>query len=145
MNELFLTGYEGEKIDDFLTRLESTQVTAVVDVREIPLSRKNGFSGNSLEKELSVRGIRYYPFSELGSPGEIREELYSTGDYLSFFKQYRKYLHTKKTSIKNLDELISNEKRATLLCFEKNHELCHRSIIANELIKIHPHLQVIPL
>lgn len=145
MTKLFLTGYEGEKLSDFLSKLKKAKVTAVIDVREIPLSRKNGFSGDALKKELSKIKIKYYHFSELGSSKEMRENLYSTGDYLSFFKKYRNYVRKKESSIKELNRVVTKEKKATLMCFEKNNDLCHRSIITSEIIKINPQLMVIPI
>jgi len=41
---LFTLGYEGLTIEAFIARLQAAQVKTVVDVRELPLSRKKGFS-----------------------------------------------------------------------------------------------------
>lgn len=145
MNKVFLVGYEKETIEEFLEKLNRANITTVIDVREIPLSRKNGFSRTNLEKILEERGIKYHHFQELGSPSEIREELKKDGDYLRFFKAYRNYLQHRLGIVENLLSLISAKKHSALLCFEKDCELCHRSIIASELIKINPHLQVTPI
>lgn len=45
---LFTLGYEGLVIDAFIARLQAAQVKTVVDVRELPLSRKKGFSEISI-------------------------------------------------------------------------------------------------
>jgi len=41
---VFTLGYEGLTIEAFITRLQAAQVKTVVDVRELPLSRKEGGS-----------------------------------------------------------------------------------------------------
>lgn len=45
---LFTLGYEGLVLDAFIARLQAAQVKTVVDVRELPLSRKKGFSKISI-------------------------------------------------------------------------------------------------
>lgn len=145
MNKVFLVGYEKETIEEFLEKLTDANVSTVIDVREIPLSRKNGFSGANLEKVLKEKGITYYHFQALGSPSKIRVELKRDGDYLRFFKAYRNYLKHRLGIVENLSSLINTKKHSALLCFERDCELCHRSIIASELIKMNPHLQVTPI
>lgn len=145
MPKLYLTGYEKETIEKFLNKLEKSGITAVIDVREIPLSRKNGFSKVNLEKTLKERGIEYYHFPELGSPSKIRTELKATGDYLEFFRAYRRHAKNKFVTVKNVLNIIQNKKHSALLCFEKDCDLCHRTILASELLKLNPHLQVTPI
>jgi len=145
MPHLFLTGYEKETIEEFIEKLKREHIDVVIDIREIPLSRKNGFSKNNLEKLLLSHGIRYFHYQELGSPSKIRSELRSTGDYLKFFKEYRIYAKKKITTLKNVLNVIHAHKHSVLLCFEKDCELCHRTIVASELLKLNPHLQVTPI
>lgn len=145
MPKLFLTGYEKETIDEFLIKLEKAGITTVIDVREIPLSRKNGFSKVNLGKILKGRGIEYYHFPELGSPSKIRGELKATGDYLEFFRAYRKHARNELVAVKDVLTLIQKKKHSVLLCFERNCELCHRTILASELLKLNPQLQVTPI
>lgn len=45
---LFTFGYEGLDIDAFVDRALAAGVRTIVDVRELPLSRKKGFSKNPL-------------------------------------------------------------------------------------------------
>lgn len=42
--ELLTIGYEGRKIDEFIERLKEFNISRLIDVREIPFSRKPGFS-----------------------------------------------------------------------------------------------------
>lgn len=145
MTKLFLTGYEKKEFGTFLNELEDLKIKALIDVREIPLSRKNGFSKTTLEENLNKHGIKYYHFPELGSPHRIRERLYSTGDYLSFFTEYREYINKQESSIEELAEIILEEKSSALLCYEKDHELCHRSIITDEITEINKDIWVTPI
>ena len=144
--KLFLTGYEKETIEEFIDKLQTNGIEAVIDVREIPLSRKNGFSKVNLERELRNRKIKYYNFPKLGSPSVIRNDLKTQKtDYLNFFRKYRHYLKANQSSLAKVAKIAFAEKISTLLCFERQTELCHRSIIASAILKSYPHLQVIPL
>lgn len=145
IKKLYLTGYEKENIDEFLKKLKEAKITTVIDIREKPLSRKNGFSKFILEKLLVKNGVTYFHLQDLGSPEYLRTQLKKDLNYLTFFKEYRKYLHQKPNLIKKTLDVIYANGRSTLLCFEKEYQLCHRSIVASELIKCDPNLQVIPL
>lgn len=146
MPHLFLTGYEKETIEEFINKLKINHITTVIDVREIPLSRKNGFSKNKLSPILIANGIKYYHLPQFGSPYEIRNDLKSgRSDYLDFFKKYRKYIQGEKFAFKDLLEIINNNGKTLLLCFEKDSDLCHRSILANEILKRDKNLTITPL
>ncbi len=41
-------GYEGSTIEDFVAALRHASINVLIDVRELPLSRKKGFSKNQL-------------------------------------------------------------------------------------------------
>ena len=56
---LFTLGYDGLTIDAFIARLQAAQVKTVVDVRELPLSRKKGFSKTAFCTALATHGIAY--------------------------------------------------------------------------------------
>ena len=134
MTEVALTGYEGETISAFVHKLQA-DVKAVIDIREIPLSRKKGFSKNTLAKTLWSRGIEYHHFKELGSPSEIRNQLRSDGDYIDFFEKYKRHARKNGGILKNVLKII-HSKHSALLCFEKDCELCHRTIVASELQRL---------
>ena len=145
MKKLYLTGYEKETIEEFLNKLKKENITTVIDIREKPLSRKNGFSKNLLEKLLEKNGINYFHFQDLGSPEILRNQLKKDLDYLYFFKNYRKYIRSQSGLIKKVLKTIYSNGRSVLLCFEKEYEHCHRSIVASELIKCDPNLKIIPM
>jgi len=143
---ILLTGYEKETIEEFIYKLIDNNVKAVIDVREIPLSRKYGFSKIHLKRELNRYNIKYFHLPELGSPTNIRKDLKTNRlDYLEFFKRYREYLQNKNDVLENLANIATNEETTALLCYEKCTELCHRSIIANEMTIRYPQFQITPI
>ncbi|MBI2326923.1 DUF488 domain-containing protein [Candidatus Curtissbacteria bacterium] len=142
---LFLTGYEKETIEEFLSKIIKAKIDLIVDVREIPLSRKNGFSKQHLQKLLESNGVSYLHYPKLGSPSVIRKELYKNGDYVKFFSEYRKYANENAHEIQSVLDSIEKWKHPAIMCYEKFCELCHRSIIASELLKLNNNLRVIPI
>jgi uncharacterized protein (DUF488 family) len=68
MATLFTVGYEGSKPSDLFASLQDNGITLLIDVREVPISRKPGFSKTSLSLGLDVAGIRYLHLKGLGDP-----------------------------------------------------------------------------
>jgi len=54
---VFTIGYEGLGIDVFKALLAERGIETVVDIREVPWSRKPGFSKQPLESALRLAGI----------------------------------------------------------------------------------------
>ena len=137
VTKLYTIGYEGLDIEQFIQKLKDARINYILDVREIPLSRKKGFSKNILAEELRKEGINYSHFKVLGSPKYIRDELKETQDYDKFFKSYKKYLSTQKETLEIVNVAIEANinMKFCLLCFEKDYKTCHRSALAEELIK----------
>jgi len=126
----FTIGYEGKTIEQFIKKLQDTNIEQIIDVREIALSRKNGFAKNTLKQKLEEKNISYKHFPELGSPASIRNMLYENWNYDEFFKAYTVYLENQEQQ-KVLTELeeIAVSKRTAIMCFEHDGLKCHRQII----------------
>lgn len=137
MTNLFTIGYEGLTIENWLRTLLKEKINLIVDVREMPISRKKGFSKNAMTNLLNQNGIAYIHIKELGSPGEIRKELYETGDYSLFFSKYKAYLNKQRSIVSELIE-VCQEKNACLLCFERKASQCHRSVITEKISEVNP-------
>ncbi|MCT4559545.1 MAG: DUF488 domain-containing protein [Pelagimonas sp.] len=133
--ELMTIGYEGSTISDFVATLRAAGVQCLVDVRELPLSRKKGFSKNALREALSDAGIRYEHFKKLGDPKPGRDAA-RAGDYATFRKIFSEHLDTEdaQLALDSVTPIVLNG-GACLLCFERSHKECHRSMVANELIE----------
>lgn len=135
----FTIGYEGRSLDDFITNLLEAGVERIVDVRELPLSRKRGFSKRALAKALAERGIEYVHVRAAGNP--YRDLRHDVDRCLA---AYRDHLRANPAAI---DEVIAalEGTRAALLCVEHDHTVCHRSVLAARLarrrnVKVAAHL-----
>lgn len=130
--EILTIGYEGRKIDDFVDCLKKSNISRLIDVREIPLSRKKGFSKTALRERLECENIKYVHLKALGSPSLIRNKLKSDLDYNYFFKAYLEYLSQNMEVVKEVYEYLSDGINC-FMCFERSPEKCHRSAVANKI------------
>jgi uncharacterized protein YeaO (DUF488 family) len=132
---VYTIGYEGKKINEFIDRLKNINIEQLIDVREIALSRKNGFAKTALRKTLNENAIVYKHLPELGSPSQIRHKLKQEGDYIKFFKEYTLYLENEEPK-KALIELkdLAHMRRTVIMCFEYSVDKCHRKIIKEHLV-----------
>jgi uncharacterized protein (DUF488 family) len=130
----FLTmGYEGLTSQQFFQVLLKNKVETIVDIRELPLSRKVGFSKKSLAQAAGDYCLEYVHLAALGSPRDIRHDYWHDNDWQRFTRRYKSYLKTQEDSIRELSELIKRE-RCCLLCFEADHNFCHRIFVAEQLV-----------
>ena len=132
---LYTIGYESKNVDDLISQLKSHDISTLVDVREIPISRKKGFSKAIFSEYLNKNGIEYIHLKRLGSPKNIRKELKQNKDYFSFFKKYLEYIKLHRSIINDLYKIIL-EKDCCIMCYEDLPIKCHRKIICDEIEKI---------
>jgi uncharacterized protein (DUF488 family) len=138
--QLFTIGYEGRSLDDLIDQLKSSGVRRVVDVRELPLSRRRGFSKTPLASALEAAGIAYEHVRKLGNPKPLRDR-YKSGDVEGGARAYRAHLHNGSYSA--LVELAESLDEATcLLCFEAEHDRCHRAVITGAIAERVPRLAI---
>lgn len=102
----------------------------VVDVRQLPLSRKRGFSKSALAAFLAERGVDYVSARELGTPVEMRKRYKASGDFAALAREYNEYLATVGDLVDKLYRMALDEP-CCLLCFERNAAMCHRSLLAD--------------
>ncbi|NUZ08937.1 DUF488 family protein [Piscinibacter koreensis] len=131
MKGLFTIGYEGASLADFVRTLTREGVTTLLDVRELPLSRRKGFSKTSLAELLTSRGIAYRHERALGTPRPLRRSLAVERDYPAFFAAFGAHLDSHSRVLEELS--ASLEGRVALMCFERDHKACHRSSVADRL------------
>lgn len=143
---LFTIGYEGLDLEHFIRFLKADDVDILVDVREIPLSRKKGFSKNRLAEALKTEGIEYEHIKALGSPSPIRKKLKTDWNYEAFFNAYDHYLDDHKDAMDMLTDIVDTYDHVCLMCFEKTQDICHRRRIADRTAKRYRgHLDVKPV
>jgi uncharacterized protein (DUF488 family) len=130
---LFTTGYEQHHRPELLVEaLTAAGVELLLDVRELPLSRRRGFSKTALGATLADAGIAYGHQRALGNPKPLRE-LYRSGRQPEGEAGYR--AHIRNGSSWAVDELAQSMtgKVMCLMCFEQDHRCCHRTVVVDEL------------
>jgi uncharacterized protein (DUF488 family) len=139
--KLFTVGYEGRSIDELVDALHAAGVERLIDVRELPLSRRRGFSKTALGDALRKAGILYVHVKALGNPKPNRER-YWAGDVDGGAAVYREHLNNgSRSALIELAESLGDAP-ACLLCFERDHTVCHRDVIVEELEELAPRLKV---
>lgn len=130
---LFTIGYEKAELADFIATLKLCNIEQLLDVRELPQSRKRGFSKNILAAALEAEGIAYLHFKQLGDPKHGREAA-RQGNYMQFEEIFQAHmdLEASKVALVSLAECAS-KKTSVLLCYERDHRFCHRKILADKL------------
>jgi hypothetical protein len=127
-------GYEGRSLEGFLNILIQRGVTLLCDVRRNPLSRKYGFSKNTLAKGCEGVGIHYEHLPELGIASEDRRGLETQADYDALFLEYeRNSLPLQKDALAKIRRWVKDGKRVALTCFERFPQQCHRHCVADAL------------
>jgi uncharacterized protein (DUF488 family) len=133
---VFTIGYEGSTIDSFLNKLIGSNISVVVDVRSNPQSMKYGFSKKSLKQYIESAGMKYIHIPELGIPSTMRKGLGKSVSHKTLFKTYEtKLLPKQEIEIKQLIDLTNQNERIALVCFEAEHNLCHRHTLVEHLQK----------
>jgi uncharacterized protein (DUF488 family) len=130
---VYSIGYERRTGDELVNALHDAGVEYLADVRDKAVSRRPEFGGRAVQALCERAGIEYEPWPELGAPQEQRDALHQTGDFNRFLRVFRS--HAQATMGQPLERLaaIVRERRVALLCYERAHEECHRSIIAELL------------
>ena len=126
---LYTFGYEGLDIDRYIARLIDVGVKTIIDVRQLPLSRKRGFSKRVFAEKLENAGIAYLHSPILGCPKMIRDTYKVSGDWNKYTIDFMAYLRKQDASIRELAK-ISRATNACLVCFEADFNYCHRTFVA---------------
>ena len=128
---LFTIGYEQTPARAVLDELEQAGVKLLVDVRAVASSRRAGFSKNQLAAGLDERGITYLHLRGLGTPKEGRLAARS-GKFDLLHRIYSAHLKTPQAreEMDELSALVTKSGPVCILCYERDHQHCHRRWIA---------------
>ncbi|HYD70368.1 DUF488 domain-containing protein [Azospirillum sp.] len=130
---IWTIGYERAAPDALIAALREAGVQAVLDVRELPLSRRAGFSKGPLRAALAEAGIDYIHLKALGTPAEGREAA-RRRDHGRFWAIVEERLDTPEAeaALHRAAEL-ARARRSCLLCLEADPCVCHRLRVAERL------------
>lgn len=130
---IFTVGYEGLQLDEFIEMLATEGIELVVDVRQLPLSRKRGFSKTPLAGALQTSEIEYRHIRALGAPREIRNELKQDGDWDSYRCSYEQLVLNRQEQQLEVVSRMAAKRKTALMCFERDPAACHRTLIAERM------------
>ncbi len=132
MLEILTVGYEGLDPKKFFTLLKRCGVEMIIDVRELPLSRKRGFSKGALAALCDQEEIEYTHIPELGCPRDVRHEYREDSDWANYTIQFKQHLVQQKEPLERVAKL-ADKRRICLLCYETDFNFCHRTYVAEAL------------
>lgn len=130
---IYTIGYEGWGLDLWIDTLHEHGVRTVVDVRELPLSRRPGWSKKALAQRLAESGLGYIHMRALGTPAPLRHGLKDGSlPFSEFEPQFRDLLADRGEELGALVELARSQP-VVLMCWEEDPARCHRSIVVQAL------------
>jgi uncharacterized protein (DUF488 family) len=134
MPDVMTIGYQDRTVEQLIQDVVAAGIKVLVDVRLTPLSRKTGLSKNGLAARLRDAGIDYVHLPELGNPRENRGS-FRRGDE-GAVARYQDVLRTPESQ-SALDQLVrlATHQRVALMCFEHDAAECHRSVVADALVR----------
>lgn len=120
-------GYERRSVEEMVQILTDNRVRVVIDIRQLPLSRRKGFSKRALADRLSGAGIEYRHIRSAGNP--YRHLKAQTRRCLAL---YASYISRHPEAVKLVKDEMTKPTVA-VLCYERLHDDCHRSVLLSAL------------
>lgn len=134
---LLTIGYEGKSLETYINQLIINNVKVLCDVRKNPLSMKWGFSKSLLKDACEKVSIKYVHIPQLGIESEERQNLKTFSDYKKLFDAYEKTTLIDNSSyLTGIAEILRENQRVALTCFEKDVCMCHRGVVAKKLMAL---------
>lgn len=134
---IFTIGHSTRSTEEFTELLRIYNVKEIVDVRSIPRSRYNPqFNEDTLEQSLKQNNIKYKHLKKLGGLRHSKKDSINQGWHNVSFRGFADYMATPEYS-EGLEELIkiASARETAIMCAEAVPWRCHRSLIADALIK----------
>ena len=145
MPRLYTIGYERLLPPELVNELKLAGVERLIDVRHRAQSRRPGMSKTRLSELLGDHGIAYEHRRALGTPPDIRWYFKNKRE-AEGIEQFR--AHVEETAAADLDALAAELDHApptALMCLEAEPAVCHRRVLAEQLRKRRPDLDVVDL
>lgn len=124
---LFSIGYAQRSLDELVSLLSTHHVERLVDVRELPRSRRPGFSKGPLSAALAARDIEYVHLRSAGNPFRSH-----SGSSVEVLARYAEHLDAHPEILTELEAAVRG-RRAALLCLEADVTDCHRGVLLDRL------------
>ncbi len=134
---IFTVGHSTHPINEFVELLQTHDVKEIVDVRSIPMSRYNPqFNSDTLKQSLRQANIKYKLLKKLGGLRHTKKNSINLGWRNASFRGFADYMASSEFAegLKMLKK-IASAKNTAIMCAEAVPWRCHRSLIADALIK----------
>lgn len=144
MSPLYTIGYQQAAQASLIALLQEHRIAALADVRARAQSRKPGFSKSNLAASLEEAGIAYHHFRDLGTPPDGRAAA-RRGDRATLARVYAGQLELPEAlaQMAQLQALVE-AKRTCLLCYCREAESCHRSLLADAALQGFERIDLVP-
>lgn len=137
VSRLLTIGYEKAGFGAFIATLKAAGVRTLIDVRDLPLSRRAGFSKRQLAAGLDEAGIAYVHLRALGTPAPGREAN-RRRQWPLFWEIVEQSLARPEAQSALADAgEIARASLSCLLCYEADACICHRRRVGEMLQQRH--------
>ncbi len=135
ITKIYTSGYEQTPVSDFIATMKAAGIEKIIDVRQLPISRRKGFSKNVLRNLLAESDIEYIHLKALGTPKEGRIAA-KHGDHAKFHEIFANQMRSPeaKADLETAIDLVQKQV-CCLLCYERKPEDCHRTVVVNAIAK----------
>lgn len=134
VTKLWTIGYERVGVPDFVAALKAAAIKTLIDVRDVPNSRRAGFSKKALAASLDEAGIAYIHMKALGTPKAGREAA-RKGDTQTMRRIFEAKLAEPESQMALAEAAdLAGKSRTCLMCLEHDWRGCHRTIVAEHLM-----------
>jgi len=134
---IFTIGHSTHPINEFVNLLQAHGVKEIIDVRSIPKSRHNPqFNVDTLKDSLKRVLIKYKHIKRLGGLRHTKIDSINLGWRNISFRGFADYMGSSEFE-EGLEALIkiASARNTAIMCAEAVPWRCHRSLIADALIK----------
>ena len=133
--KLATIGYESATQDKVIETLRVAGVEVLIDVRAVAASRRAGFSKTLLAASLNAAGIGYVHLRQLGTPKPGRDAA-RKGRVAEMHAIFHAHMEEPAAQLELAKAIeIARDKKTALLCYEADHAVCHRAILADSIAR----------
>ena len=127
--DFYTTGYSWKNIDEFIEMIMAVDVSAVVDIRDAPVSQyKPDFSKDNLRNHLQEHGIAYIHRADFGVPREVRQQAAEAGNRRSIWEWYQGNV-IESIGADELLTIANSNGTVAFMCAEIAPGDCHRHLV----------------
>lgn len=121
-------GYERRSIHELVDLLRDHDIGVLLDVREVAFSHRPEYRKGALQRALEDAGIRYVHLPVAGNPYRDQKD-----NLARCLAEYRRHLKRTPDVLVVVRGAIAAAGAVAMLCYERAHERCHRSVLLEAL------------